>query len=109
MRGLGHHQHELFAAVSGGDILAAGRRQQVLAYPTQYRVARRVAERVVEPLEVVDIDHHHAEGLAAASGAAFFPAERLFQVAAVIEAGQPVVRSLVSQAEVCLRQLLLRQ
>src|SRR5439155_1460589 len=74
--------------------------QHVLADGTQHRVPRRVAERVVEALEVVDVDHHHAEGLAAAPGAALFPSERLFEVAAVMQTGQPVMHNLVLQAEV---------
>src|SRR5206468_821489 len=76
---------------------------------SQHRLPRRVAERVVEALEVVDVDHHYAEGQGAAPGAALFPAERLLEVAAVMEAGQPVMYDLVLQAQVCLRQFLLRQ
>src|SRR5712692_11811774 len=108
LRGRSHDQNELFAAIAGDYILASCSGQHVLAYCTQHRIPRRMAERVVEALEVVDVDHQHAEGLAAAPSAAFFPAERLFEVAAVMEAGQPVVHNLIVQAEVCLRQFLLR-
>src|SRR5439155_14986823 len=107
--GRSHHQNELFAAIAGDDILAPRSGQHVLAYCTQHRVPRRVAERVVEALEVVDVDHHYAEGQGAAPGAALFPAERLLEVAAVMEAGQPVMYDLVLQAQVCLCQFPLRQ
>src|SRR2546422_9885716 len=107
-RGRSHDQHELFAAIARDDILAPRSGQHVLAYCTQYRIPRRVAERVVEALEVVDVDHQHAEGLAAAPSAAFFPAERLFEVAAGMEAGRPAVHTLILQAEGWLRRLLLR-
>src|SRR5882762_3112805 len=109
LRARSHDQNELFSAVAGDDILAPRSRQHVLAYCTQHRVSRGVPERVVEALEVVDIDHHYTEGQAAAPGAALFPAERFLEVAAVMEAGQPVMHDLVLQAEVCLRQLPLRQ
>src|SRR5947209_6196338 len=103
-RGRSHDQHELFAAIARDDILAPRSGQHVLAYCTQHRIPRRVAERVVEALEVVDVDHHHAERQGAAPGSAFFPAERLLEVAAVMEAGQPVMYDLILQAEVYLRK-----
>src|SRR5712692_10853806 len=106
LRSRSHDQHELFAAIARDDILAPRSGQHVLAYCTQHRIPRRVAERVVEALEVVDVDHHYAEGQAAAPGAAFFPAERLLEIAAVMKAGQPVMYDLVLQAEVGLRQFL---
>src|SRR3989475_7608626 len=101
-RGGSHDQHELFAAIARDDILAPRSGQHVLAYCTQHRIPRRVAERVVEALEVVDVDHQHAEGLAAAPSAAFFPAERLFEVAAVIEDGYPAMPDYIAAAEASL-------
>src|SRR3989442_7969528 len=107
LRGRSHDQHELFAAIARDDILAPRSGQHVLAYRAQHRIPRRVAERVVEALEVVDVDHQHAEGLAAAPSAAFFPAERLFEVAAVIEARPPPLPNPIVQAEGLLRPFLL--
>jgi len=56
--GRSHDQNELLAAIAGDDILAPRNGQHVLAYRTQHRIPCRVAERVVEALEVVDVDHH---------------------------------------------------
>ncbi len=105
---MGHDQHELFTAIAGNNILAAGGALHILSDRTQDRISGRVAERIVEALEVVDIDHHHAEGLTCAPGAALFPAERLFDITAVVQAGQPVMHDLLSQVEISLREFLLR-
>src|SRR2546425_11333578 len=90
------------------SILAARERQHVLSHRAQYRVTGRVAERVVAALEMIDVDHHHAERLVAAPSAALFAIQRLLQVAAVEKAGQRVTHSPVVQTEVCLGQLPFR-
>src|SRR5438034_2174057 len=82
--GRSHDQNELLAAIAGDDILAPRKGQHVLAYRTQHRIPCRVAERVVEALEVVDVDHHYAERQRAAPRAAFLTAERFLEVAAVM-------------------------
>src|SRR5262249_15986103 len=77
VRSLGHHQHELFSSIAAHDVLAARRHEQVLNDRAQYRVARGVAERVIEPLEIVDVDHHHAKRAAAAPRPALLASQRL--------------------------------
>ena len=71
-RGVCHDQRELLATVPAQDVLAARERQHVLSHRAQYRVTRRVAEHVVAALEMIYVDHHYAERLAAAPGAALF-------------------------------------
>src|SRR5258706_9628689 len=104
LRARSHDQNELFAAIARDDILAPRSGQHVLAYCSQHRISCGVAERVVEAFEVVDVDHHYAEGQAAAPGAALFPAERLLEVAAVMEAGPPALPNLGFRGEGWLRQ-----
>src|SRR5262249_29440434 len=107
VRSVRHDEHEFLASVAAYDILAARRHHQVLAHRPQYRVTRRVSQRVVEALELVDVDHHHAERAAAAPRAALLAAKRLFKVPAVVYAGQAVVHRLVPEPAVALRKLLL--
>ena len=52
---------ELFAAVAAGQIHLAGRFHQHLADVAEHFVAGRVAVRVVELLEMVDVEDHQRE------------------------------------------------
>ena len=60
-RGLGQDQHELLAAVAADQVARAEVLRDRLRDPTQHYVAGRVAVRVVDDLEVVDIDERHAQ------------------------------------------------
>jgi hypothetical protein len=56
-----------------------------------------VPERIVEVLEMVQIEHDHAQCLAGSNGAMYFPFERFFQIAAIEEARHGISNGLVSQ------------
>ena len=59
--GAGQHEHELVAAVAGGLVVRAHLGAQRVRHAAQQRVAGRVAELVVDPLEVVEVDQDAAE------------------------------------------------
>ena len=52
---------ELLAAVAGHQVLAAGRLAEHDRHLAEHGVAGVVAERVVDPLEVVDVEHQHGQ------------------------------------------------
>ena len=88
--GLGQDDRELVAAVAGRDVRRAQRRPDELRGPGQDPVAEQVAERVVDELEVVEVEHQHAQRAPAALGADDLLAQPLVQEAVVVEAGQRV-------------------
>ncbi len=47
-------------------------------------------KRVIEALEVIDVDHEHGQGSSAAFGARHFQVELLLEVAAGLESGEEV-------------------
>ncbi|MPM48095.1 hypothetical protein SDC9_94817 [bioreactor metagenome] len=53
--------------------------------------------QIVEVLEVVDIEHHHANGQSLPFRAAEFPLHRLLHVAAVVQTGQRVADGLLAE------------
>jgi hypothetical protein len=59
--GLGHEQRELVAAQAGQDVLGAGDVAQRAGDGGEHRVAALVAERVVDRLEVVDVEQRQRE------------------------------------------------
>ena len=59
--GAGQDQHELLAAQAAHDVTGADDRAQALGGGDQHPVALGVAERVVDDLEVVEIDQHHRD------------------------------------------------
>ena len=88
--GLGQDDRELVAAVARRDVRRAQRRADELRRPGQDPVAEQVAERVVDQLEVVEVEHQHAQRAAAALGPDDLLAEALVQEPVVVEAGQRV-------------------
>ena len=84
--GVGHHHHELLAAVADGQVDGAHVRGQAHGELGQHLVADVVAEAVVDPLEVVDIDDQHRHGLAALGRAAHQGFQLTGHVAAVVQA-----------------------
>ena len=82
---------ELVAAEAGDDVSLANRRAQALRHGLEQSIADRVAERVVDRLEAVDVDHEHGKLFAAAPQ----PRERLVALLheqrAVGEVGEAVV------------------
>jgi hypothetical protein len=65
-RGLGEQDAELVAAEAGDEILVrAETRPQPVGDGAQQHIARRVAEAVIDRLEVVEIEEHHRRRVAA--------------------------------------------
>ena len=60
---------ELLAAVPGRDVVLADRRDDRATDRAEHLVAGRVAVRVVEHLELVDVDHQDADRVAGATAA----------------------------------------
>ena len=94
------------AADEHGELLAAVARQHVLGAQgvvehaddrAQHVVADEVAVRVVELLEVVDVEHEQRQRLGVALGEADLGAEPLEEVAAVERAGEPVAQRRLEQ------------
>ena len=71
---------------------------QQLAELGQQGIAAGMAVQVVERLEVVQVEHHHAHRQAATLAAGQFAHQRLFQIAAVEQAGERVADGLDAQA-----------
>ena len=87
-------QHdELLTTVASRHIVLPDRRDDGTADGAQDLVAGRVAVLVVEDLELVDVDHQHADRVARAPTSGEQTAE-LVEVASVREAGQGIGRSL---------------
>ena len=93
-----HQDGKLVAAQPGRRILRAKRRAQPLGNRDQQRIARRVAQRVVDLLEAVQIQKEHAAILAAAARPA---GKRLAQAVqkerAIGQSRQRVVQRIVLQ------------
>ena len=60
----GQHQHELFAAVAGGEFLAADAVPQHLRQRDEAFIAHRVPVGIVDVLEVVEVEQDEGEGRA---------------------------------------------
>ena len=63
--GFRHDDDEFLAAVAAGEIDAADRLADAQRELAQHVVAGVVAVRVVDRLEIIDIDHQHRDRLAA--------------------------------------------
>ena len=59
--GVGHQPRELFAPDPGDHIAGAGLRGELVGDLGEDAVARLVTVGVVDPLEVVDVDHGQRE------------------------------------------------
>ena len=82
---VGEQHHELVATDPVGGVLRAHRRPQALGQGTEARVAGLVAERVVDLLQAVEIEHHDAEARAGASAAGELALEVLVERTMVSE------------------------
>ena len=92
-RRVAQQDDELLAAVAGRHVVLADGRDDRAADRAQDLVAGRVTVRVVEDLELVDVDHQHADRVIGAPTAREQAAE-LVEVAPVRQAGQGVGRCL---------------
>ena len=99
--GTSDHHRELVAAEAGNRVAGPQQPQQSLADDLQHDVAGRMAEAVVDQLEVVEIEAQHRHGHVIGEGALDLIAEQC----AVAQAGQPVVRGLVQQQGAAVFQL----
>ena len=94
---------ELVAAETADDVAATRRGLQSIGNDLQQAVADRVAEAVVDHLEVVEVAEHHCHALAVADGVG----EQVEELLAVRQAGQGVVAGVVGQSR--LEPLAIRQ
>jgi uncharacterized protein (DUF1778 family) len=88
--GARREDHELLAAVARAQVAAAHRAVQDLRDPQQDLVAGRVAEPVVQALEVVDVDHEDRERLLRALDAPDLAREVVLEEAVVVQPREPV-------------------
>ena len=91
-RRVGQQQHELLAAPAGEHIRLAQQRLRVMRQRAQHRIADGVPVRVVDALEVVEIDERHAPRRGRALAAQALGLQQLLHATTVHEAGQLVVR-----------------
>ena len=90
LRRAGQHEHELVAAVAGDPVVGTDLRAQGVRHAAQHGVAGRVAELVVDALEVVEVDQHAAERLAVARGPGDLLAHPDLHRTVVQQAGQRI-------------------
>ena len=95
--GVGQHDRELLAADAAEHVGAALRGRDRVGEQPQRAVARGVALRVVDPLEVVDVEHDERARRRGPVGARELGLEPLLEGAAVERAGQRVVGGEVAQ------------
>ena len=91
------HERELLAPEPRGHVGLAGRRAQEGGEAPQHVVAGVVAQRVVDALEVVEVDDEQRE-VAAGAGVGEVALDRQLEAAAVAQAGERVVRGEVLEA-----------
>ena len=85
--------HELIATDPVGGVVGPHGRAQALAQGAEARVAGLVAERVVDLLQTVEVEHHDAEARARASTARELALEVLVEGTMVAEASEVVGES----------------
>ena len=88
---VGEQDGELVAAEAGDRVARPQRRGQALADRAQQQVAVVVAERVVDLLEAVEVDHQHGDGAAFTGGAAGGLVHAVVEEDAVRQLGHVVV------------------
>ncbi len=82
---VGHQDHELVAAVAGNhvgrsDVVLDGRRDAV-----EHAIAVGVTKSIVDRLELVEVQHQHAQRTVAACGASHLLAQSVLQVTVVVD------------------------
>ena len=91
-------QHELIPALARQRVDVAQRFGQTPRHLDQQLVADVVPERVIDPLEVVQVDEDHGEPTLLPARLGQFLAESVVQQAAVRQASEAVVRGQVADA-----------
>src|SRR5215467_11698210 len=67
--GLREYQGELLASVSARDVAAAHLASEQRPHRTEHEIPRFVAERIVDPLEVIQVEEDHGNRRSVAVGA----------------------------------------
>src|SRR5581483_9379244 len=93
----GHQHDELLAAVAADDVRRARGGADDARELAQDDVARLVAEPVVDALEMVDVDHDHADRAPVPAGAEDLEPEPFLHLAPVVQAGEGIVHRLLEQ------------
>ena len=88
---------ELVAALPGRDVLGPDRARQALGDLDEEAVAGPVAERVVDDLEVVDVEEQDGDAGSATARAVERPVEVLAEQRPIGEPGQGIVEGVVEQ------------
>jgi hypothetical protein len=88
---------EFVAADTAGTVLRAKRRSQRIGDDDERRVAHRIAQGVVDPLEVVAVDEHRRQRGARAIHAGQLVDEDFLQAAPVEQPRQRILRCLVNE------------
>ncbi len=90
--GAGHHNRELFPAVPGTDVEDAHASPKQVGNIAQRAIAFQMTERVVDPLEVIDVDHQQREILLLATSTLDFGLKPSLKVPAIEKAGDGIDR-----------------
>lgn len=89
--GIGQQQREFFATQPCGHVKRTPQRApEGLRHQLQTAVSRRVAEVIIVPFELIDIDHEQRDGQRLAPGAPPFCLKRAPEGASVRELGERV-------------------
>ena len=102
----GQHEHELLAAQAADGVAVARDRAQLGRGGGQRAIALRVALRVVDALEVVEVEHHDAERAPGRGRGVDLAPQALLRAAVVEQAGEPVGRRLRAQVLALARRLV---
>ena len=89
-------QRELVATQPGPGVRGARHGGEPARHLAQERVADRVAQGVVDLLEVVEVEQHHRHGIAAAPGARQRSGQPIVEQHAVGQAGQGIMQCQVA-------------
>ena len=89
-RRLGQQHGELFPTVAADDVNCAGLIDERLRDGAQHVVAGLMPVRVVDALEVVDVQHEERDGTVVADGALVLVGDAVLKIAPVVEAGERV-------------------
>ena len=100
------HEHELLAAEPADGVAVADDGAQLGGRGGERLIALRVTVRVVDLLEVVEVEHDDAERAAGGRRGLDLPPQALLRAAVVEQAGEPVRGSLLAQVLALARRLV---
>jgi hypothetical protein len=87
---IGQDQNEFLASQSHGGVAGAGDATQLVSHVLQDQVTRRVSTGVVDPLEMIKINEHDAQGRAATPAVRTLALAGFAKPPAVEEPGQTI-------------------